>query len=268
MLGIDDYMKHLFGDQQPQPQRWDSEPRMPRVPRKPRPAPGSPPSTPPVNAHGPAWNKPNRPAPTTPATPATPSYSAKNPPPGFTSSQWQQLLSMSKNNSALSNIIKQFTTSLSTPQPDQTWRREMPKDNTQLLRQLSFNTGEMGMPGGYVGAVQMPSFQFGTQNPAINNPNMGSYGQQPGYGEATFYQQSMKGGMAPIAAMSPLGVPAGWNPGGGSTSDLQSQLNDYLKKMQSGGSGGGSTMRMGVGPFSTHWKDPFGHVKPINWKPA
>jgi hypothetical protein len=157
---------------------------------------------------------------------------------------------MSKNNTTLANLIKQFTGSLGTPTGSQDWRRQMPADSTQLLRQLSYNAGEMGMPGGYVGGVQMPSYQTGgPQLPAINNPNMATYGQQPGYGEATFYQQSMKGGMAPIAAMSPLGVPEGWNPGGSSSSDLKSQLDDYLKKMGSSGSSSGGSGPGGNGTW-------------------
>jgi hypothetical protein len=68
----------------------------------------------------------------------------------------------------------------------------------------------MGMPGGNVGAVQKPA--FGTMGQAVIPQDMRTYGQAPNMGEATFFQQSMNGGMAPIAAMSPLGVPAGWNP--------------------------------------------------------
>lgn len=168
----------------------------------------------------------------------------------------------SSQNSSLQKLIDQFTAAVSAGNSQNAWRRSLPTDTTQLLRQLSANVGELGMPGGYVGAVQMPSYQMpGPQLPAINNPNMATYGRQPGYGEATFYQQSMKGGMTPIAAMSPLGVPEGWNPGGGSsnytapssslqslidkykasptsisrsdTSSLQKQIEEYLKKISS-----------------------------------
>ena len=170
---------------------------------------------------------------TTPTTPTTPVYDSKNPPPGFSSDQWRKLLDMSNKTSSLSDLMKQFTGSIGTTPASDLWRRSLPTDTTQLLRQLSFNAGEMGMPGGFVGGVQMPSYQMGgnssQQLPAINNPDMSKYGRQPGYGEANFYQQSMKGGMAPIAAMSPLGVPEGWAPGG---KDVKTQLEDYLKKIR------------------------------------
>jgi hypothetical protein len=90
------------------------------------------------------------------------------------------------------------------------WWERNPTDIIELLRQLSVNAGQMGMPGGYVGAVQKPAFGTGGQ-PMIPQ-EMRTYGQAPNMGEATFFQQGMNGGMAPIAAMSPLGVPAGWNP--------------------------------------------------------
>lgn len=145
--------------------------------------------------------------------------SPQTPPPGFTSGQWAQLLNLSKVNPAIKDLIDKYTQGAGggtpgTPKPPaDPWRREMPTDTSQLMRQLSFNAGEMGMPGGYVGAVQIPA--YGSTQPPVNNPDMTTYGQQPGIGEATYYMQSMNGGMAPIAAMSPLGVPAGWNPGGG-----------------------------------------------------
>lgn len=96
-----------------------------------------------------------------------------------------------------------------TAPPTEWWKRN-PSDITELLRQLSVNAGQMGMPGGNVGAVQKPA--FGTMGQAVIPQDMRTYGQAPNMGEATFFQQSMNGGMAPIAAMSPLGVPAGWNP--------------------------------------------------------
>lgn len=243
MRGMDEYMNGLFagGQQSPPPQRPrvlrpdamspTSPMPMPRIPRNPlQQAPRPSPTTPPMGS----TTKPILPGQVktaaTPTAPAAPTYSAQNPPPGFSSSQWTQLLDLSKNNKALQDLIKQFTTSLSAPKPDETWRRELPKDTTQLLRQLSFNAGEIGMPGGYVGAIQLPS--YGSSAQPINNPNMATYGRAPGVGEATFYQQSMKGGMAPIAAMSPLGVPEGWNPGGASSGDIKSQLEGYLNNMQ------------------------------------
>lgn len=90
------------------------------------------------------------------------------------------------------------------------WWQRNPNDITELLRQLSVNAGQMGMPGGMVGAVQKPA--YGTIGQAMIPQGMQGYGQTPNMGEATFFQQGMNGGMAPIAAMSPLGVPAGWNP--------------------------------------------------------
>lgn len=128
-----------------------------------------------------------------------------------------------------------------TPAAD-AWRRQMPTNVTDLLRQLSVNVGELGMPGGYVGAVQLPA--YGSGGTPTMTPDMLHYGQQPNLGEATFYQQSMKGGMTPIAAMSPLGVPQGWNPlgttggSGGSTGGT-------------GGAGGGVKTGNGQMSFST-----------------
>jgi hypothetical protein len=165
--------------------------------------------------------------------------------------------SSGSSNDSLQKLIDQFTGKVTEGTAQNAWRRENPTDVNQLLKQLSFNAGEMGMPGGYVGGVQMPSYQMpGPQLPAINNPDMKMYGRTPGYGEATFYRQSMKGGMAPIAAMSPLGVPTDWKPGGNYTapssslqslvdaykanptgatssskSTLQKQLEDYLKSL-------------------------------------
>lgn len=173
---------------------------------------------------------------TSTGTKASTAAAAPTAPAGFTADQWKKLTDMAKKNTTLADLMKKFQ---ATSPASESWRRELPTDTTQLLRQLSFNTGEMGMPGGYVGAVQMPSYQTGGNLPAINNPDMSKYGQQPGYGEATFYQQSMKGGMTPVAAMSPLGVPEGWNPGAGGYSSLQSQLQDYLKGINSSGSSSG-----------------------------
>lgn len=162
-----------------------------------------------------------------------PGTEAVTPPPGFTAQQWKQLMLMAKKNPSIAELMKKYTAN-GGKNPDDAWRRVMPTDTSQLLRQLSYNAGEMGMPGGYVGAIQLPA--YGETQPPVNNPDMSSYGQAPGLGEATFYQQSMKGGMAPIAAMSPLGVPQGWNPGG---DDLGKQLKDYLDKLGGNGNGGG-----------------------------
>lgn len=100
------------------------------------------------------------------------------------------------------------------PAPPKTpnWWERAPVDVTELLRQLSVNAGQIGMPGGPSGAVVMPAFGSGAQ--AVMNPDMRTYGQVPGMGEATFFTQGMNGGMAPIAAMSPIGVPQNWNPVG------------------------------------------------------
>lgn len=92
------------------------------------------------------------------------------------------------------------------------WAAQQPKSTTQLLRQLSANAGQMPMPGGPVGAVLQPS--FGSSRPATTNYNPATYGQNPGMGEATFFRQSMLGGMTPLSALTPLGVPKGWNPFG------------------------------------------------------
>lgn len=177
------------------------------------------------------------PLPSTPTTPqitAGTASSSTTVPPGFTAQQWKQLLNMAKNNPSIDALIKQYTSGSGST--DDAWRRKMPTDTSQLLKQLSYNAGEIGMPGGYVGAVQLPA--YGSNQPPVNNPDMSKYGQAPGIGEASFYQQSVNGGMAPIAAMSPLGVPAGWNPGG--SSDIKSQLDDYLKNLGNGGKGKGA----------------------------
>lgn len=166
---------------------------------------------------------------------------ASAPPPGFTAEQWAKLLKMAKKNPKIRDLIARYTASNS---EEAKWRRVMPTDTSQLLKQLSYNAGEMGMPGGYVGAIQLPA--YGETQPPVNNPDMSKYGQAKGLGEATFYQQSMNGGMAPIAAMSPLGVPEGWNPGGASGS-LEKELKDYLDKIGKGGGGGGN----GGGKMST-----------------
>ncbi|MEN6539136.1 MAG: hypothetical protein ABFC67_05950 [Mizugakiibacter sp.] len=118
-------------------------------------------------------------------------------------------------NNGLSGLLSQFTGNPApapAPKPVESWQTQTPANVTELLRQLSANAGQMAMPGGPVGGVQQGA--FGSNLPAINNPDMRTYGRTPGYGEATFFRQSMQGGMAPIAAMSPVGVPQNWNPTG------------------------------------------------------
>lgn len=159
---------------------------------------------------------------------------ASAPPPGFTAAEWKRLQRIAKNDPKVADLMKRYSDN-GGKNPDDVWRRVMPTDTSQLLKQLSYNAGEMGMPGGYVGAVQLPA--YGETQPPVNNPDMSKYGQAPGLGEATFYQQSIKGGMTPLAAMSPLGVPQGWNPGG--ANDLQAQLKEYLEKIGKGGRAGG-----------------------------
>jgi len=88
------------------------------------------------------------------------------------------------------------------------WAKTLPPNIVYLLRQLSANAGATAMPGGLVGAVQIPAFGSGRQ--PVMNPDPLNYGQ--GGGEATFFNQLMRGGMGPIAAQSPIGIPRGWNP--------------------------------------------------------
>ncbi len=96
------------------------------------------------------------------------------------------------------------------------WATQRPQNGQQLMRQLSANAGQMAMPGGYVGAVRMPPAGMNRHGATRPQPQMGmgqlnKYGQGP---EATFYQQSTRGGMTPISALFPLGVTQGWNPFG------------------------------------------------------
>lgn len=221
---------------------------------RPNPVPTQQPKPMNVMPRKPATPAPTTPAPAAPAAPvATAAYGKDAPPAGFTAQQWNKLLNMSKTNTSIADLIKQYTDKLSstgtggTTATDEAWRRTMPTNTTQLMKQLSYNAGEMGMPGGYIGAVQQPA--YGSTQAPVNNPDMTKYGQAPGIGEATFYRQSMNGGMAPIAAMSPLGVPAGWNPGGTSSTatDSASKLKDYLTNIngKSGGAGGGNASLKG-----------------------
>ena len=189
----------------------------------------------------------HRPGPGTPVSPTTAPAATTPPPAGFTAEQWAHLTQLSAKNPSIANLMKQYTTGQAQTTADAAWRRTMPTDTTQLQKQLSYNAGEMGMPGGYVGAIQQPA--YGSTQPPVNNPDMTKYGQTPALGEATFYRQSINGGMAPIAAMSPLGVPQGWNPGGTATgTDTKSQLDKYLKGLNGGGKGNGG----GTGSGRTH----------------
>jgi hypothetical protein len=88
------------------------------------------------------------------------------------------------------------------------WATRQPVDTTELLRQLSGNVGQMPMPGGPVGSVVTPAWGSGGQAQVGFDPR--TYGQTGG--EATFFQQSMRGGMTPISAISPLGSGQGWDP--------------------------------------------------------
>ncbi len=90
------------------------------------------------------------------------------------------------------------------------WTTRQPLNTTELQRQLSANAGQMPMPNGMVGAVQQPS--FGSPAQATQGIDPRTYGRKPGMGEATFFQQSTRGGMTPVSAISPLGVPLTWNP--------------------------------------------------------
>lgn len=110
----------------------------------------------------------------------------------------------------IDHLLRDLVSGSGAPAPDlrPAWAKEMPADTTQLLRQLSGNVGQMTMPGGLSGAVKIPA--FGSQQQATTQFDPLTYGQQGG--EATFFAQAMNGGMTPISAISPLGVPQGWNP--------------------------------------------------------
>lgn len=212
----------------------------------------------------PKKGKASKPSPST--TPAREPAMA-SPPPGFTPQQWAQLNQLAKSSPAIADLIRQYNASLNgsapvgsdpngdkykpigqlppgfpmprggmSPDSNQQWRRSMPSDTSQLLRQLSYNVGEMPMPGGYVGAVQIPSYGSGVK--PVNNPDMSKYGQAPGLGEATFYQQSMYGGMTPVSALRPVGVPSNWNPGGTPGDDYLKKLKGLLDAISGGGKGG------------------------------
>lgn len=129
------------------------------------------------------------------------------------------------------------------PLPD--WAKRAPTDTTELLRQLSANVGQMAMPGGPVGSVTQGPYGSGQA------PQMGfdpaTYGQ--GNGEATFFQQSMQGGMTPIAGLAPLGVPMGWNPFGTSPATKDDKKKD-------GGGGGGND----ASGSKSRWTPPEGNT--------
>ncbi|MFT3987176.1 hypothetical protein [Aestuariivirga sp.] len=102
--------------------------------------------------------------------------------------------------------------------PLPTWATRQPVDTTELLRQLSGNVGQSAMPGGYVGAVQIPAWNSGgVASQGIDPLTYGQTGTGQPNGAATFFQQTVNGGMAPVSALSPLGVTKGWNPFGLST---------------------------------------------------
>jgi hypothetical protein len=110
----------------------------------------------------------------------------------------------------MQDILKKLLgRSTATPQAP-AWATRAPTSTPELLRQLSGNVGQMTMPGGPVGAVMQPA--FGSGRPATQQMIPARYGRQPGYGEATFFGQSMTGGMTPLSAITPLGRPKGWNP--------------------------------------------------------
>lgn len=88
--------------------------------------------------------------------------------------------------------------------------RQMPDNGRQAAQQMSLNAGRNLMPGGEVGAVRLAPYG------SDKRPQMGfnpfNYGMSPNYGEATFFQEAIGGGVAPISAVKPLGVPKNWNP--------------------------------------------------------
>mgnify|MGYP000278753504 FL=1 len=105
-----------------------------------------------------------------------------------------------------------------------TWATRQPVDTTELLRQLSGNVGQAAMPGGYVGAVQIPAWNSGgTATQGIDPLTYGQTGKGQPNGAATFFQQTVNGGMAPISALSPLGVTKGWNPFGLTSDDSKTK---------------------------------------------
>jgi hypothetical protein len=131
------------------------------------------------------------------------------------------------------------------------WASRPPVNIQELMRQLSGNAGQMPMPGGPVGAVRtqptMPGMnRVGGQ--MVNPAAMNRYGQQGG--EATFFQQSTRGGMTPLSALGMLGSGFRWNPfegwrgkgGGGGNGD--DDKNDDDKPNKPGG--GGGTMDDGI----------------------
>ena len=90
------------------------------------------------------------------------------------------------------------------------WANRQPANITELLRQLSANTGQSAMPGGRGGDVRISP--FGSNQPSQQNVPAAHYGETGG--ETTFFNQSQNGGMRPISSVQPV---AGWNPLGTAT---------------------------------------------------
>jgi hypothetical protein len=116
---------------------------------------------------------------------------------------------------------------------DNSWAYRAPLDITELLRQLSANVGQTPMPGGRGGSVRNPA--FGSPAKPEMNPDPFHYGETGG--ETTFFNQTTKGGMAPISALpTNLGYPADWNPlgtSGSSASATQPDINAMIKDLYS-----------------------------------
>lgn len=91
------------------------------------------------------------------------------------------------------------------------WAKHLPQNGTNAARQMSMNAGRVAMPGGATGAVWIP--RVGTDAQPTMDIDPATYGMRNNYGEATFFQQAMNGGVAPIAAFNSLGQPKAWNPG-------------------------------------------------------
>ena len=91
------------------------------------------------------------------------------------------------------------------------WAKRLPTNANNAARQMGMNAGKVAMPGGVGGAVWIP--RVGTDKNPTFNIKPATYGMNPNYGEATFFQEGMNGGVAPIAAFKSLGVPKNWNPG-------------------------------------------------------
>ena len=92
------------------------------------------------------------------------------------------------------------------PDPN-AWAFRAPMSIDELLRQLSANSGQPGMPGGKGGDVRKPA--FGSTQAPQQNVDPAHYGETGG--ETTFFNQSQLGGMKPVTSVPGQG-PAGWNP--------------------------------------------------------